>query len=61
MSLSLGILFIFIAGFFQGLTSFGFALISIPFLVRIIPITEAVPIVVICRNFKFVNQFNRNI
>lgn len=47
MNLFLGIIFIFIAGFFQGLTSFGFALISMPFLVKIIPIKETVPIVVI--------------
>jgi uncharacterized membrane protein YfcA len=43
----LGILIILTAGFIQGLTSFGFALISMPFLARIIPLQEAVPIVVL--------------
>ena len=35
-----------LAGFFQGLTSFGFALIAMPVLARIIPIQEAVPNIV---------------
>jgi uncharacterized membrane protein YfcA len=47
LSIFFGVLVILIAGFFQGLTSFGFALISMPFLIKIIPIKEAVPIVVI--------------
>lgn len=42
-----GIFIVLAAGFIQGLTSFGFALISVPFLAKIIPIQEAVPIVVI--------------
>ncbi len=36
-----------IAGFFQGLTSFGFALIAMPLLSRIMTMREAVPLVVI--------------
>jgi uncharacterized membrane protein YfcA len=42
-----GIVIVIIAGFFQGLTSFGFALISMPILAVIIPVKEVVPIVVI--------------
>lgn len=44
--LGLGIAAVVLAGFFQGLTSFGFALIAMPVLAKIIPIQEAVPIVV---------------
>ncbi|MCR8645488.1 sulfite exporter TauE/SafE family protein [Paenibacillus sp. N1-5-1-14] len=47
MILVLGILIVLVAGFIQGLTSFGFALISMPILAKIIPIQEAVPIIVI--------------
>jgi Predicted permeases len=46
-----GLFVVIIAGFFQGLTSFGFALIAMPALSRIIPIQEAVPIVVILSLF----------
>lgn len=42
-----GVIVIFAAGFIQGLTSFGFALISMPLLTLFIPLQEAVPIVVI--------------
>lgn len=42
----LGFIVILAAGFIQGLTSFGFALISMPLLTKLIPITEAVPVVV---------------
>ena len=43
----IGSLIVFIAGFFQGLTSFGFSLIAIPFLVIMFPLQETVPIIVI--------------
>lgn len=47
MLVLLGVIVIFAAGFIQGLTSFGFALISMPLLTLFIPLQEAVPIVVI--------------
>lgn len=37
---------VLLAGFVQGLTSFGFALISMPLLVKLIPMQQAVPVVV---------------
>ncbi|CAG7652153.1 hypothetical protein PAESOLCIP111_06469 [Paenibacillus solanacearum] len=43
----LGILVIILAAFVQGLTSFGFALISVPLLTKILPLQQVVPIVVI--------------
>lgn len=43
----LGVIVIFVAGFTQGLTSFGFALIATPILGQIIPLQQTVPIVVI--------------
>ena len=49
--LFIGMFVVVIAGFFQGLTSFGFALIAMPILSRILPIQEAVPIVVILSLF----------
>jgi uncharacterized protein len=47
----IGILIVVVAGFIQGLTSFGFALIAMPILAKIIPLNEAVPIVVILSLF----------
>ncbi|WP_099519052.1 sulfite exporter TauE/SafE family protein [Paenibacillus sp. BIHB 4019] len=47
MFLIIGIFIVLIAGFVQGLTSFGFALVTMPFLVKMIPLQEVVPIVVI--------------
>ncbi|SFE17967.1 hypothetical protein SAMN05216378_2613 [Paenibacillus catalpae] len=38
---------VLLAGFVQGLTSFGFALISMPLLVKLMPMQQAVPIVVV--------------
>ncbi|MCM3629184.1 sulfite exporter TauE/SafE family protein [Paenibacillus glycanilyticus] len=37
---------VLLAGFVQGLTSFGFALISMPLLVKLMPLQQAVPVVV---------------
>ena len=51
MILYISILTILFAGFTQGLTSFGFALISMPILVKVMPLTEAVPLVVILSFF----------
>lgn len=47
MLISLSIVVILIAAFTQGLTSFGFALISMPLLSKLVPLQEAVPLVVI--------------
>ncbi|NMO98177.1 sulfite exporter TauE/SafE family protein [Paenibacillus lemnae] len=47
----LGIMTVFAAGFIQGLTSFGFALIAMPFLAKVIPLQQIVPIVVILSLF----------
>src|SRR5664279_3339237 len=49
--LMFGVAAVALAGFFQGLTSFGFALISMPVLAKVIPIQEAVPIVVVLSLF----------
>jgi uncharacterized membrane protein YfcA len=35
------------AGFFQGLTGFGFALLAMPVLARLIPVKQAVPVIVL--------------
>lgn len=43
----LGVVVVLAAGFTQGLTSFGFALIATPILGQIIPLQQTVPIVVI--------------
>lgn len=51
MILYISIFTILFAGFTQGLTSFGFALISMPILVKLMPLTEAVPLVVILSFF----------
>lgn len=42
-----GLLIILLSGFIQGLTAFGFALVSMPLLTLIIPIQQVVPIIVI--------------
>ena len=47
LPLATGILVVLFAGITQGLTSFGFALIAVPFLSMLVPIAEVVPIVVI--------------
>ena len=44
---ALGMLVVALAGFIQGLTSFGFALLSMPVLVKILPLRDVVPIVVL--------------
>jgi len=41
----LGTIIVLAAGIIQGLTSFGFALITIPLFIRFIPLQEAVPLV----------------
>lgn len=43
----LGILIVLFAGFVQGLTSFGFALLSVPLLTKLFPLQQVVPLVVI--------------
>ncbi len=45
--LFLGMAVIVVAGFIQGLTSFGFALLSVPVLALMLPIKEVVPLVVL--------------
>ncbi|MCJ8013251.1 sulfite exporter TauE/SafE family protein [Paenibacillus sp. KQZ6P-2] len=52
------------AGFIQGLTSFGFALIAMPFLARVIPLQQAVPAVVIlglCTNLIVIVDARRHV
>lgn len=46
-SLLSGILIVLLAGFTQGLTSFGFALVAVPILSGFIPISQVVPVVVV--------------
>jgi uncharacterized protein len=48
----LGMLIITIAGFTQGLTSFGFALLSMPILSSFIPLKVVIPIIVILSLFS---------
>ena len=60
----IGILVVLIAGFVQGLTSFGFALITMPFLARIIPLQQVVPIVVVlslCTNIVVIINTRRQV
>jgi len=38
---------VLVAGFLQGLTSFGLSIVAIPLLIRIIPLQEVVPIIVV--------------
>ena len=45
MEIIWGTIIVLIAGFIQGLTGFGFALIAVPFLVNFIPLKETVPMV----------------
>ncbi len=47
MLILLSIIVILFAGFTQGLTSFGFALLAMPLLSKLVPLQEAVPLVVI--------------
>ena len=57
---ALGLIVVLAAGFIQGLTSFGFALLSLPLLTQFISLQEVVPIVVIlslCTNiFIFIHS-----
>ncbi|WP_435922471.1 sulfite exporter TauE/SafE family protein [Paenibacillus sp. DYY-L-2] len=46
-----GILVIFFAGFIQGVTSFGFALVSLPLLSLFLPLRQVVPLIVILSFF----------
>lgn len=43
----LGMLVILLAGFVQGVTSFGFALVSLPLLSQILPVRQTVPVIVV--------------
>ncbi|WP_334075502.1 MULTISPECIES: sulfite exporter TauE/SafE family protein [Paenibacillus] len=43
----LGMLVILLAGFVQGVTSFGFALVSLPLLFQILPVRQTVPVIVV--------------
>ncbi|MCL2232363.1 MAG: sulfite exporter TauE/SafE family protein [Treponema sp.] len=47
MEIVFGMLIVLAAGFIQGLTSFGLSIVAIPLLIRIIPLQEVVPIVVV--------------
>lgn len=46
-----GILVIFFAGFIQGVTSFGFALVSLPLLSFFLPLRQVVPMIVVLSFF----------
>lgn len=53
---------VLVAGFTQGLTSIGFSLVSVPFLSRIVPLSQAVPIVVflsLCTNIMIIRTCYR--
>ena len=47
MEIVFGMLIIFVAGFIQGLTSFGLSIVAIPLLIRLFPLREVVPIIVV--------------
>ncbi|MCL2374697.1 MAG: sulfite exporter TauE/SafE family protein [Treponema sp.] len=47
MEILFGMIVILIAGFIQGLTSFGLSIVAIPFLARIIPLQEIVPTIIV--------------
>ncbi|MFU1796897.1 sulfite exporter TauE/SafE family protein [Paenibacillus azoreducens] len=62
--LILCIVVVMAAGFVQGLTSFGFALVAMPFLAKMIPFQEAVPIVVmlsLCTNLMVITGAWRHV
>ncbi|MWV44286.1 TSUP family transporter [Paenibacillus sp. HJL G12] len=64
MFLVICIIVVVAAGFIQGLTSFGFALIAMPFLARLIPLQQAVPIVVmlsLCTNLIVIIDARRHV
>ena len=46
MEIILGMIIILFAAFIQGLTSFGLSMIAVPFLIKIFPLKEIVPIIV---------------
>jgi len=47
MEIVFGMIIVLVAGFLQGLTSFGLSIVAIPLLIRIIPLQEVVPIIVV--------------
>ena len=47
MEIVFGMIIILVAGFVQGLTSFGLSIVAIPFLARIIPLQEIVPTIIV--------------
>ncbi|MCL2381793.1 MAG: sulfite exporter TauE/SafE family protein [Treponema sp.] len=47
MEIIFGMIIILVAGFIQGLTTFGLSLVAIPFLILIIPLQQIVPIIVV--------------
>jgi len=47
MDIVFGMVIVLIAGFIQGLTSFGLSIVAIPLLIRIIPLQEVVPIIIV--------------
>ena len=47
MDIIFGMVIVLIAGFIQGLTSFGLSIVAIPLLIRIFPLQEVVPTIVV--------------
>ncbi|MDN4068153.1 MULTISPECIES: sulfite exporter TauE/SafE family protein [Paenibacillus] len=55
--LGFGMLVILLAGFIQGVTSFGFALVSLPLLTLFLPLRQVVPLIVILSFFTNIAIF----
>ena len=47
MEIVFGMTIVLVAGFIQGLTSFGLSIVAIPFLIAIIPLQEIVPTIIV--------------
>ena len=47
MEIVFGMLIVLVAGFIQGLTSFGLSIVAIPLLIRLFPLREVVPTIVV--------------
>ena len=64
MEIILGMIIILFAGFVQGLTGFGMSMVAIPFLIKLMPLKEIVPIIVVLAlltNFYFLICFRNDI
>jgi len=64
MEIVFGMIIILFSGFVQGLTGFGMSMAAIPFLIRIMPLREIVPIIVVLAlftNVYFLTRFRKEI